>query len=65
MSMPTQVWGGVDWERISPERPEPQPMSRMRDGEERSRSSRARCVIWAWTFWIRDEVVYFRASVSL
>ena len=55
--------GGVA-ERISPERPLPQPMSRMREGPGRSRSSRARWVMEAWMFWIRDEVVYLRASTS-
>jgi hypothetical protein len=37
----------------------------MRLGEERDRSSSARRVIDACTFWIREEVVYFRASASL
>ncbi len=72
MSSPTQVWGpeglaaaragsregGV--ERISPERPEPQPMSRSRDGEVRERRERARRVISRWIRVIREEVVYFR-----
>jgi hypothetical protein len=40
-------------------------MSRIMEGVSRSRSSRARLVIEAWMFWIREEVVYFRASVSL
>ena len=50
---------------IWPERPEPQPMSRIRDGEERAKSSRARYVMLAWMDRIRDEVVYLRDSVSL
>jgi hypothetical protein len=40
-------------------------MSRIMEGVSRSRSSRARLVIEAWIFCIREEVVYFRASVSL
>lgn len=51
MSIPTQMWGppseGSIEERISPERPEPQPMSRIMEGEEMSRSSRARWVMEA------------------
>lgn len=69
MSMPIQIWGpccevGTE-ERISPERPEPQPTSRIREGWGRERSSSARWVIDAWMFCIREEVVYLRASVSL
>lgn len=40
-------------------------MSKMKEGEERLRSSRARLVMEAWMFCIREEVVYLRASVSL
>ena len=69
MSMPIQMWGppregGIE-ERISPERPEPQPMSRIREGDFWPRSSRARSVISTWTFFMREEVVYFRDSGSL
>ena len=46
MSMPTQICGppseGETEDRISPERPDPQPTSRTREGALRSRSSRAR-----------------------
>ena len=44
-------------ERISPERPEPQPMSRMRLGVDRERRERARWVMDAWIDWMREEVV--------
>lgn len=69
MSIPIQVCGppsssGTE-ERISPERPEPQPMSRIRDGEVRSRRERARLVMEDWMVWIREEVVYLRDSESL
>ena len=63
--MPTHVCEcGSASVRISPERPEPQPMSRMKEGEERSRSSRARFVMCDWMDWIREDVVYLRASES-
>ena len=67
--MPNQMWGppshgGVD-DKISPERPEPQPMSRIKDGEGRERSSRARLVISTCTFRTREDVVYLRDSESL
>ena len=52
-------------ERISPDKPEPQPMSRMKEVSSRSRSSRARFVMEAWMFFIREDVVYLRDSVSL
>lgn len=69
MSMPTQMCGppsdGSTLERISPERPEPQPMSRIKEGAGSERSERARCVIVDWMFWIREEVVYLRDSESL
>ena len=52
-------------ESISPERPEPQPMSRTRDGDVRERRERARCVMLDWMFWMREEVVYLRDSESL
>lgn len=43
------MWGppseGETAERISPDKPEPQPISRMREGDLRSRSSRARLVM--------------------
>jgi hypothetical protein len=62
MSMPIQMWGppeeGGTEERISPERPEPQPMSRIREGVCRSRRERARSVISTWTFWMRERVAY-------
>ena len=45
-------------ERISPERPEPQPTSRIKEGKGRRRRERARWVICAWIRRIRDEVVY-------
>ena len=68
MSIPTQLCGppsgdGTE-ERMEPESPEPQPMSRIRDEEESWRRERARCVISAWTFWMREEVVYLRDSTS-
>ncbi len=69
MSMPTHVCGPPDdsgtEERIEPERPDPHPRSRISDGERRSRRESARCVICAWMDWMREEVVYLRASVSL
>ena len=69
MSIPTQMCGppsdGGTEERISPERPEPQPMSRMSEGEERLRRESARFAISTWTFWMREEVVYLRDSESL
>ena len=69
MSIPAQMCGppaeGGTEERISPERPEPQPMSRMKEGEVRPRRERARLVISTWTFWMREEVVYLRDSASL
>ena len=69
MSMPTQMCGppseGGMEESISPERPEPQPMSRIRDGGSRARSSRARWVISDWMVLMREEVVYLRDSESL
>ena len=52
-------------ERIPPERPEPQPTSRTRLGEERKRRERARWVISAWMERMREEVVYLRDSASL
>lgn len=57
--------GGVEEERMQPERPEPQPMSRMWDGVERCSSERARWVISLWMCWMRLEVVYFVAEVVL
>lgn len=69
MSIPIQVCGppssGGTSESISPERPEPQPTSRIREGDLRSRSSSARCVMSDWMLRIREEVVYFRDSSSL
>ncbi len=69
MSMPTQVWGppseGVTEERISPERPEPQPTSRIKEGEVRERRERARWVMEDWMVRMREEVVYLRDSASL
>lgn len=50
--------------KISPERPDPQPMSRMKDGWSSARSSKARWVMEAWMFWMREEVVYLADSVS-
>jgi len=68
MSMPVQMCGpegaGTE-ERIEPESPEPQPMSRMCDGVWRERRERARCVMVAWMDWMREEVVYLRDSASL
>ena len=62
MSIPTHTcgpfWEGGTEERISPERPEPQPMSRMSEGEERERRERARWVMFDWMVWIRELVVY-------
>lgn len=49
---------------ISPERPEPQPMSRIREGVVRARRESARCVMLDWMARMRDEVVYLRASRS-
>lgn len=68
MSIPIQMCdppegGGVE-DRISPERPEPHPMSRIREGEGRARRLRARCVMEDWMARIREEVVYLRASRS-
>ncbi len=40
-------------------------MSRIREGEVRERSSRARWVMEDWIVRIREEVVYFRDSESL
>lgn len=63
MSIPTQMW--LELVRCSPERPEPQPMSRMKDGAGRARSCSARWVIEDWIDWMREEVVYLWDSVSL
>jgi hypothetical protein len=51
-------------ERISPERPEPHPMSRIREGEGRASRERARWVMLDWMLRMREEVVYLRASRS-
>ena len=52
-------------ERISPERPEPQPMSRIREGVGRESRESARWVMVDWMDWMREEVVYLRDSASL
>jgi hypothetical protein len=71
MSRPIQMCGppGVPsegvWERISPDRPEPQPMSRIMEGEVSDRRERARWVMVDWMERMREEVVYLRDSVSL
>lgn len=51
--------------RREPERPEPQPMSRINEGVGRARRERARVVMAAWTVRMREEVVYLRDSASL
>jgi hypothetical protein len=43
---------------MTPERPLPEPMSRIREGEWRFRRERARWVISDWIFWIREFEVY-------
>ncbi len=64
--MPTQMCGPAGAEvRREPERPEPQPMSRINEGVGRARRERARVVMAAWTVRMREEVVYLRASASL
>lgn len=68
MSIPIQICGppeeGGTEERISPLRPEPQPMSRIRDGVVRFRRERARWVMEDWMERMREEVVYLRDSRS-
>ena len=68
MSMPIHIWGppaeGATEERISPLRPEPQPMSRIREGLARLRRERARWVMEDWIERMREEVVYLRDSTS-
>lgn len=68
MSIPIQLCGpaGGGWEeRMEPESADPQPISRMREGEVRESKETARWVMVAWMCFIREEVVYLRASVSL
>jgi len=68
ISIPIQMCdppeGGAVEERISPERPEPHPMSRIREGEGRASRERARWVMLDWMLRMREEVVYLRASRS-
>lgn len=68
MSMPIHMWGppweGGTEERISPERPEPQPMSRIREGVVRASREMARWVMDDWMERMREEVVYLRDSRS-
>jgi hypothetical protein len=71
MSRPIQVCGpaglcvGEGVERIEPERPEPQPMSRIKEGCVRERRERARWVMEVWIERMREEVVYFWEVLSL
>ena len=72
MSIPVQMCeptddgdDGVVEEMMDPDRPEPQPMSRMWEGFESWRRERARWVISAWMCCMRLEVVYFAAEVVL
>jgi hypothetical protein len=44
---------------MDPDRPEPAPMSRIKEGLRRERSESARWVMLAWMFFMREFVVYF------
>jgi hypothetical protein len=63
MSSPIHVWSAE--ERIAPERPLPEPISRIREGEWRFSRERARWVISDRIFWMREFEVYWLLRGSL